>query len=358
MKLSLTGVVASLLMAFGGAALAADGNPLSVRLSAVSDKAAPSESVLWQITNQSADNVYVLRWETPLDGMSRSIFDISYNGKPVRYMDKVVHWGHPEAKDFVKIAPGQTLSAEVNLAASYEMVQSGSYAVSFEGELSFVVAEDALKGHVSDLGASQLDADAVSVYSLGRSPAFYQQLGAVEGPLNFTKAAAYANCSSSQQTSLASAHTQAKTYASNSLSYLNAGTQGARFTTWFGSYVSSRYTTVRSHFSSISGALNNSTTTYDCYCTPSAASAYAYVYSNQPYIIHLCNAFWSAPNAGTDSKGGTIVHEMSHFTVNGGTADYAYGQTAAKDLARTNPKKAIQNADNHEYFGENTPAQN
>ena len=40
------------------------------------------------------------------------------------------------------------------------------------------------------------------------------------------------------------------------------------------------------------------------------------------------------------------------------TADYAYGQTAAKDLARTNPKKAIQNADNHEYFGENTPAQN
>ena len=98
--------------------------------------------------------------------------------------------------------------------------------------------------------------------------------------------------------------------------------------------------------------------TYDCYCMPANASAYAYVYPNQPYIIHLCNAFWAAPTAGTDSKGGTIVHEMSHFTVNGGTADNAYGQTAAKNLARTNPTKAVANADNHEYFAENTPFQN
>jgi peptidyl-Lys metalloendopeptidase len=49
---------------------------------------------------------------------------------------------------------------------------------------------------------------------------------------------------------------------------------------------------------------------------------------------------------------------MSHFTVVAGTSDYAYGQTAAKRLATSNPKKAINNADSHEYFAENTPAQN
>lgn len=51
------------------------------------------------------------------------------------------------------------------------------------------------------------------------------------------------------------------------------------------------------------------------------------------------------------------MHEQSHFTNNAGTEDYAYGQTAAKALAKSNSAEAIENADNHEYFAENTPAQ-
>ena len=60
---------------------------------------------------------------------------------------------------------------------------------------------------------------------------------------------------------------------------------------------------------------------------------------------------------GTDSKAGTLIHEMSHFTVVAGTDDWAYGQTAAKSLAFSDPAKALDNADSHEYFAENTPAQ-
>jgi peptidyl-Lys metalloendopeptidase len=62
-------------------------------------------------------------------------------------------------------------------------------------------------------------------------------------------------------------------------------------------------------------------------------------------------------STGTDSKAGTIVHEQSHFTVNGGTQDIVYGQSGAKSLAISNPAQAIMNADSHEYFAENTPAQ-
>jgi peptidyl-Lys metalloendopeptidase len=357
MKSSLRLIVGALLLC-GLGSVSAAGIPLSVELKAQTTKASPGESVLWQITNQSSESVYVLRWETPLDGMSREMFTVSYKGQPVRYMDKIVHWGHPEASDFVKIAPGQTLSAEVNLAASYEMVNAGSYSVSFDGQLSYMMSSDEKSGHVEDLGAATVDADSIDLYSMGRSPTYYQRLGAVGDALNFTKGATYASCSSSQQTTLASAHTQAKTYSANSAAYLNAGTRGSRYTTWFGSYTSSRYNTVKSHFNLINNALISATITYDCYCTPSAASAYAYVYPSQPYIIHLCNAFWSAPTAGTDSRGGTIIHEMSHFTVNGGTKDNAYGQTAAKNLASRTPSKAVANADNHEYFAENNPALN
>ena len=99
--------------------------------------------------------------------------------------------------------------------------------------------------------------------------------------------------------------------------------------------------------------MDSAPVTFHCTCT---GNYYAYVYSNQPYDIWLCNAFWSAPMTGTDSKAGTLVHEMSHFNVVAGTNDWAYGQTAAKNLARTNPSRAIDNADSYEYFAENTPA--
>ena len=35
-----------------------------------------------------------------------------------------------------------------------------------------------------------------------------------------------------------------------------------------------------------------------------------------------------------------------------GTQDYAYGQTACRNLAITNPTNATKNADSHEYFAE------
>ncbi|HEU4744115.1 MAG TPA: M35 family metallo-endopeptidase, partial [Anaerolineales bacterium] len=82
---------------------------------------------------------------------------------------------------------------------------------------------------------------------------------------------------------------------------------------------------------------------------------YAYVYPSQPYNIYLCQAFWSAPLSGTDSKAGTLIHEMSHFNVVAGTDDVVYGQAGARTLADENPDAAITNADSHEYFAENTP---
>ena len=69
---------------------------------------------------------------------------------------------------------------------------------------------------------------------------------------------------------------------------------------------------------------------------------------------------------GTDSKAGTLIHEMSHFDIVANTDDHVYGQAAAHNLALTNPNQTSGNdflsprvdgnADSHEYFAENTPA--
>ena len=50
-----------------------------------------------------------------------------------------------------------------------------------------------------------------------------------------------------------------------------------------------------------------------------------------------------------------MIHEASHFTLNGGTSDHVYGQISSKNLAEDNPDLAVDNANNYEYFTENDP---
>ncbi|KAF8757804.1 peptidyl-Lys metalloendopeptidase [Rhizoctonia solani] len=164
----------------------------------------------------------------------------------------------------------------------------------------------------------------------------------------------YAGCSSSQQSLVSAAATASNTYVANVNTYLNGISSGTtRYTTWFGAYTAARLSTVRSHYTSI--GTDATSTTYDCTTCQNTSgidydSTYAYVYSDEPGTIYLCGVFWDAPVTGTDSRAGTIVHENSHFEVNGGTSDWVYGQSSAKSLATSNPTRAIDNADNHEYL--------
>jgi peptidyl-Lys metalloendopeptidase len=170
------------------------------------------------------------------------------------------------------------------------------------------------------------------------------------------QAPTFNRCTTTQQSQLVTALDSARSYATNSQSYMNAGVAGPRYVTWFGTYTASRFGTVDGHYENIAYTLHNERVDFDCSCKKK--TTYAYVYPTQPYRIYLCGAFWSAPNTGTDSRAGTIIHETSHFDVVANTDDVVYGTSGAKNLAATNPNDAIRNADNHEYFSENTPFQN
>ncbi|MEJ7806748.1 MAG: M35 family metallo-endopeptidase, partial [Telluria sp.] len=146
----------------------------------------------------------------------------------------------------------------------------------------------------------------------------------------------------------------ASTMTNGSNAYMG-GALGARYTKWFGAADAGRISTVKANFAAIKDAFDNKPITVDCGCRK---TYYAYVFPNQPYKIFVCKAFWTAPMTGTDSKGGTLVHEMSHFTAVAGTDDWVYGQAGAASLAISDPAKATNNADSHEYFSENTPALN
>jgi hypothetical protein len=85
--------------------------------------------------------------------------------------------------------------------------------------------------------------------------------------------------------------------------------------------------------------------------TPPDPKRFAYVYpTDKSHTVYIDQAFDSAPATGQDSAAGTLSHEMSHFNDIGGTQDHIYGAENAKLLATTDSAKALDNADNFEYY--------
>jgi len=338
-------------------------NNVIVSLAATDRTTTADQEVMVDLTftNTGSETVRLLKWFVPDGDLEDSVFMVMRDGKPVQYVGPHYKRGVPTLQDTVTLEPGATLTRSVDIAGYYDFSASGVYTIQYGAVgAEFVAAQDRrfrpdlAKGLAMMAEDGSLASNETAMWIDGRANALPEHSFASiakAGSIGYS-----GRCSSSQQSTLVSAVNAARTMASNSLTYLN-GTPGSkpRYTTWFGTYSSSSWSTVRSHYTNIVDALNNQPLVLDCSCNK---SYYAYVYPTQPYKVYLCRAFWSAPLTGTDSKGGTLVHELSHFNVVAGTDDWAYGQSAAKQLALSDPAKARDNADSHEYFAENTPAQN
>jgi peptidyl-Lys metalloendopeptidase len=297
--------------------------------------------VTLKLHNPSHAPQYVLSWLTPESDVAENLFSVTKNGVDLPYNGAVYKRAPATAADYITIAAGATRSWKVDLAKSFDFRTTGEYAVVYQ------VASQTLSSP-EGRGSHQLRSSAARLSVEGRpSPKTTATPATVSGSTSFNK------CSSAQQSALLTARTNASNYTSAALGNVTQYSTSLRYGRWFGQDDGSREATVKTHFTRINTAMSSATVKFDC---SSKKKVYAFVNPSRPYIINLAALFWNAPAIGTDSKAGTLVHEMSHFTVVAGTGDYAYGQTAAEQLAGSNPNQAVANADNHEYFAENNPA--
>ena len=318
-----------------------------VRLSVAQSEFGSAQDVLVTVTvsNPHKQTVRVLKWFTAAEGVEEPLFAVTRDGEPVPYIG--AHYKRPAVtgKDYISLKAGQSISHTVSLAEYYDLSQSGHY------EVFYAVASSQLFDEKGNSFASRdsLTSEKVSFRAEGHAP----KGKPTQPPPPPPGGNSFNACTVDQQNLLISARSQATAYATESKNYLNSHSSGTqRYVEWFGAFTSSRYNTVTAHFDKISNAFDTAGITFDCKCKQ---NYYAYVYPNQPYNIYLCKVFWQAPLSGTDSKAGTLIHEMSHFDVVAGTDDVVYGQAGARNLADTDPNAAITNADSHEYFAENTP---
>jgi peptidyl-Lys metalloendopeptidase len=320
----------------------------NVSLSVAQSEFNSTQDVLVTVTvsNPHKHTVRVLKWFTAAEGVEEPLFAVTRDGEPVAYIG--AHYKRPAVtgKDYISLRAGQSISHTVNLADYYDLSQSGQYEVAYAVASFQLFDEKANAFKYRD----SLVSEKVSVSVEGRAPKGRPTPPPTPAPGGNT----FNACTVDQVDLIVAARSQATTYATESKNYLASHSSGTqRYLEWFGAFTTSRYNTVVSHFNNISNAFNTAGINFDCKCKQ---NYYAYVYPNQPYNIYLCKVFWQAPLSGTDSKAGTLIHEMSHFDVVAGTDDVVYGQAGARNLADTDPAAAITNADSHEYFAENTPA--
>lgn len=176
--------------------------------------------------------------------------------------------------------------------------------------------------------------------------------------------AEYRQCTSQQKSDLKKARVNA--FDALSAATVQITAQNGAYHTWFGRWDAVRAKVVRATVSALKDHIRTSKITYICERSGAGTcdvGTYAFVYPRDSGTIHLCPPYFSLPslsdatflevfNSGT--RAGTIIHEMSHYEDVGSTGDFCYNRDVCSAFARTSPNRAVHNADNFQYFAEDT----
>ncbi|MCE9673860.1 protease [Myxococcus stipitatus] len=101
-------------------------------------------TVTFDITNTSSQPLYVLTWNTPLEGrILNDMFRVTRDGVELPYVGPMVKRAPPTPDSYVTLAPGATVTREVDISNAYGATTPGAYGIEFRGSLMDVTADKA-----------------------------------------------------------------------------------------------------------------------------------------------------------------------------------------------------------------------
>jgi hypothetical protein len=100
-------------------------------------------SIRFELANGSGSSLWVLKWNTPLEGWKGTVLRVTRDGEEVAYEGPMLKRGDPQAGAYVEIPAGGKVDATVDLAEVYDMSRPGTYKVEADGDLIDVTAEAA-----------------------------------------------------------------------------------------------------------------------------------------------------------------------------------------------------------------------
>jgi peptidyl-Lys metalloendopeptidase len=300
--------------------------------------------VLLSLTNTSDQDLLVLSYETPLNGLESNIFRIQRDGESLPYVGPMIMRAGPMAGSWVRIAAGETMSIKVDLTDAYDLQHAGTYSIEYAS------IQHVLAGSLEGKGAA-LDTAPVTIVSPSltftfdgaRSPR--QPVDMIQPVRDTSPKDSFPGCDAGEIATIQDAKVGARANTSCSCDYCAAAGCGSRwYQTWFGPCTYESF--VCTNFCDAETVLGDDRFTFNCggsYCEPGVI---AYVYQNRSYEIWICPDFFVYNNFQVHA----ITHEVFHWNIVAGAEDWGYGSKFCKDLAKYyDPAYAATNADNYAY---------
>jgi hypothetical protein len=364
---------------------------LEARVTALSEyfKSDEPKILKFELKNSSDQDLYVLKWYTPLEGLISNCLKVWRDNEYVEYDGPLFKRGRPGAQDYVFIKAGETVSNNFNLDEAYSTSSVGRYRVDLNieikdffipgSEADFIKylkvesnaggrdvftagSEDApiknfknedIPDQVMSLNGDSTNftvvegegAPLLTAGEISRGPSSEAKLKSAAPLVGTAKEPTFVGGTATQKAEVKKAHFDGYKLCTDALDGL---ANDADYVEWFGVHTAARFDIVKQTFSKVKSRMESTVFEYQLDPGPSCRdNTYAYTHSGDTKI-YLCALFWSAPATGTDSKAGTVLHEHTHASAS--TDDLAYGQTNCRALARSKPDDAIKNADNYEYY--------
>ena len=332
---------------------AVQGGPFAVKISTKSEHDLGDDVICEvTITNTQDKDYFMLKRYTPLEGLISPLFSITRDGEVVPYDGILVKRGPPSEDDYVCIRAKTSVLSSVDLSEAYSFNSAGPYKVNLQTKITFFADKSTnsstqlVVSNVQELSFIQnINQPKLTRGEVARQNVTLNDLSLKADSERVPKFDG--RYSSSDESTATTAYAAAYNVLYKSAESVTENP--TLYKTWFGRAYSGYMNTVQGNYLSIKSAMERYTFTLYFHGPDCERDDYAYTYSGTT-TVYFCSAYFSAPTLGSNSKMGTIVHEMSHAVAY--TDDIEYGAEDCKALAKEYPSQAIKNADNYEYFSE------
>lgn len=99
-------------------------------------------TINFTLENLQDENLWVLKWYTPLEGLRGDIFQVKCDGKEIPYEGMMVKRGNPDRDSYIHIVPGGSVSEEVDLSGGYNLPISEDCQVDFKGRIYDILSDE------------------------------------------------------------------------------------------------------------------------------------------------------------------------------------------------------------------------
>ncbi len=323
--------------------------------------------IVFTIINNTAQDIYVLKRETPLEGLKSDCLIVMVDGRRVKYDGKLVKRREPRKEDYVFIKAGGSVSKTVDVSQAYKVSEQGEYEVTFDERRLVILPPEQSE---SLEGLSNIPRERTMLEVSPQAARFFMEAGiqprqtlgelmretqknpevsneVVEAAPRLQDPIAFGGTGGQTQ-SVSAAHENAYKYVIAGIEKLG---NNEHYNEWFGRHTALREKKVRDSLIAVKNAMETKPFAYDLSGGACDGDEYAFTFFGVN-TVWICSFFWDASPRGMTSKAGTIVHEHTHSSASVDDIPGKYGEVACRKLAEDSPDEAIDNADNYEFFVE------